>query len=74
MNNQMFSRKTIHKAFQNTLILKDETSLQILEDVCKEKNIPLPAFEELIIFAYKNRGRTMSGAKTVINDALEKME
>lgn len=72
MNDRIMSEKTDSKEFQNALILKDNTSLQILEDVCKEKNIPLPAFVDLIRAAYKNKIRNR--VKEDIDAVLNKME
>ena len=54
-------KKTLNEAFQNTLILKDETSLNILNEICQEKNIPTDEFCKLIIWQYQNKNSTLSG-------------
>lgn len=66
------SEKTDSKEFQNALILKDNTSRQILEAVCQEKNIPLSAFEGLIRAAYKNKIRNR--VKEDVDAVLAEME
>ena len=62
------------EAFQNTLILKDETSLQILDKVCQEKNIPTDEFCKLIIWQYQNKNSTLKGVSGVIKEVIDNME
>ena len=67
-------QKTLNEAFQNTLILKDETSLQILDEVCQEQNIPTDEFCKLIIWQYQNKNSTLLGVNKVIDEVLSAME
>lgn len=67
-------KKTLNEAFQNTLILKDETSLNILNEVCQEQNIPLKEFAKLIIWQYQNKNSTLNGVSKVIDEVLSTME
>lgn len=67
-------KKTLNEAFQNTLILKDETSLQILNEVCQEQNIPIEEFRKLIIWQAENKNSTLSGVNKVIDEVLSAME
>ena len=69
-----FSENTLNNAFQNVLILKDETSLHILNEVCQEQNIPLDAFCKLIIWQYQNKNSTLNGVSKVIDEVLSAME
>lgn len=69
-----FSENTLNNAFQNVLILKDETSLQILNEVCQEQNIPLKEFAKLIIWQYQNKNSTLNGVSKVIDEVLSAME
>lgn len=69
-----FSENTLNNAFQNVLILKDETSLQILNEVCQEQNIPLDAFCKLIIWQYQNKNSTLNGVSKVIDEVLSAIE
>lgn len=67
-------QKTLNEAFQNTLILKDETSLNILNEICQEKNIPTDEFCKLIIWQYQNKNSTLSGVTKVIDEVITNME
>ncbi|MBQ9258491.1 MAG: hypothetical protein IJ187_01380 [Neisseriaceae bacterium] len=67
-------KKTLNEAFQNTLILKDETSLNILNEVCQEKNIPTDEFAKLIIWQYQNKNSTLSGVTEIIDEVIANME
>lgn len=69
-----FSENTQNTAFQNVLILKDETSLQILNEVCQEQNIPTDEFRKLIIWQYQNKNSTLNGVSKVIDEVLSAME
>ena len=67
-------KKTLNEAFQNTLILKDETSLNILNEVCQEKNIPIDEFAKLIIWQYQNKNKTNLGINSLIDEIIDNME
>ena len=59
---------------ESVLILKDETSLQILKEVCEEKKIPLQSFSELIRWAYKNKRSNNTGISAEISRLIDDME
>lgn len=67
-------KKTVNNAFQNVLILKDKTSLQILDEVCQEQNIPTDEFCKLIIWQYQNKNSVLHGVNEVIDEVLSAME
>ena len=69
-----FSENTLNNAFQNVLILKDETSLQILDKVCQEQNIPTDEFCKLIIWQAENKNSTLNGVNKVIDEVLSAMK
>lgn len=69
-----FSPETLNNAFQNTIILKDKKSLEIINEVCKEKNISLEKFAELIIWTYQNKNSTMQGVNERIDELLNSMK
>ena len=69
-----FSENTLNNAFQNVLILKDETSLHILNEVCQEQNIPTDEFCKLIIWQYQNKNSTLNGVNKIIDEVLSAME
>lgn len=63
-----------NEANKNTLILKDETSRNILSEVCQEQNIPFDAFAKLIIWQYQNKNKTNLGINSVIDELIDNME
>ena len=67
-------KKTLNEAFQNVLILKDETSLQILNEVCQEQNIPTDEFLKLIIWQYQNKNSRLHGITELIDEVLSAMK
>ena len=62
------------EAYKNVLILKDETSLNILNEVCKDKNIKTEEFRKLIIWQYQNKNSTLSGVTKKIDEVIANME
>lgn len=69
-----FAKEIRNEAFENNLILRDPISHQIMNKVCKEMDIPIQEFENLIIWAYQNRKSNMTGVNTVIDELLNKMD
>ena len=69
-----FAEEIINEAFENNLILRDPISYQIMNKVCKEMDIPIQEFANLIIWAYQNRKSNMTGVNTVIDELLNKMD
>lgn len=70
----IFSENTLNTPFQNVLILKDKTSLHILNEVCQEQNIPIEEFCKLIIWQAENKNSTLLGVNKVIDEVLSAME
>ena len=59
---------------KNVLILKDKTSLQILNEVCQEQNIPLAEFCKLIIWQAENKNSRLNGITKLLDEVLSAMK